>query len=62
MKNIEKSKAYKAAYGKKKGQQYDEIVTEQPRRGRRSGDGGNYVQRVTNDEREDEMDENLQSD
>ncbi|XP_065882568.1 synaptosomal-associated protein 23-like [Dysidea avara] len=61
VRNIQKSKAYKSAYGKKKGQQDDDIVTEQPRRGNRSGgDGGNYVQRVTNDEREDEMDKNLQ--
>jgi len=49
-------------YGKKKkGQQQDDVITEQPRHGNRSGgDGGNYIQRVTNDEREDEMEENLQ--
>ena len=38
---------------------YDDPVREQPRRGGNRA-GGSYVQRVTNDEREDEMEENLQ--
>ena len=53
-----RTKEYKKAYGSTE-QYYDDPVTEQPRRNKRGGDGG-YVQRVTNDEREDEMDENLE--
>ena len=55
-----RSKEYKQAYGSTE-PYHDDPVTEQPRRNKRGagGDGG-YVQRVTNDAREDEMDENLE--
>ena len=62
VKSIEKSNNYKAVYGVKRGHQEDDAtVTEQPRRSNKSGGGGgNYIERVTNDQREDEMEENLQ--
>jgi len=61
VKSISKTQEYKAIYGAKRGQYDDDIVTEQPRRGNKSGGGGgNYIQRVTQDQREDEMEENLQ--
>ena len=61
-KSFEKSDAYKKAYtpGSK-----DQVVTKQPGgsngNGRQQKDGGpgGYVQRITDDAREDEMDENL---
>ena len=59
-KSFEKSDAYRKAYaaGSK-----DQVVTKQPggSNGRQQKDGasGGYVQRITNDAREDEMDENL---
>jgi len=55
--SVQKSREYKSAYGTVS-EYHDDPVREQPRRGNRSG--GNYVERVTNDEREDEMEENLQ--
>ena len=61
VKSINKTNEYKVVYGAKKGQQEDDTVTEQPRRSNKSGgSGGNYIQRVTHDQREDEMEENLQ--
>lgn len=60
-KNYQKSKEYKRVYGKKAHQPDDDLVTEQPRSGGRGGRGqGPYVKRVTDDAREDEMEENLQ--
>lgn len=57
--NMQKTKDYKRVYGKKA--QMQEVVTEQPRgsEGRAQRGGGPYIKRVTNDEREDEMEENL---
>jgi len=63
VKSIEKTREYKAVYGAKKGQQEADIVSEQPRRSNNKsggGGGGKYINRVTHDEREDEMEENLQ--
>lgn len=55
-----RTKEYKQAYGSSDYNEYrDEPVREQPRGNKRSG-GGGYVQKVTNDEREEEMDENLE--
>ncbi len=54
------SKGYKKVYGKKAPKTYDDgPITSQP--GGRGGGPpeGGYVKRVTGDEREDEMDENL---
>ena len=53
-----RTKEYKSAYGSTE-PYHDDPVTEQPRRNNRGGGSGGYVQRVTNDAREDEMDENL---
>ena len=53
-----RTKEYKQAYGSSE-PYTDDPITDQPRRNRRDG-GGGYVQRVTNDQREDEMDENLE--
>ena len=57
----QKSKKYKKVYGNKKGQQ--DAVTSQPSGGP-SGSGGQggggYVKRITNDDREDQMEQNLQ--
>ena len=59
MKSVTKTREYKQAYGSTE-PYHDDPVTEQPRRNRQGGaSGGGYVQRVTNDEREDEMNENL---
>jgi len=67
-KNQDKTAANKAAYGKNaaKAGGDDGVIDEQPAglSGRgggagKSGAGGAYVQHVTNDAREDEMDENL---
>lgn len=48
-------------YGKKAPKGYDDgPVTSQPQGGQRGGaPEGGYIKRVTGDEREDEMDENL---
>ena len=58
-KNIKGTKHYKKAYGKKA--QYDEPVTNQPTSGGSSKQAqGPFIKRVTDDDREDEMEENLQ--
>ena len=59
MRSVTRSKEYKQAYGSTEPYR-DDPVTEQPRRNKRGDGSGGYVQRVTNDEREDEMDENLE--
>lgn len=59
-KNIKGTKHYKKAYGKKA--QYDEPVTNQPTSGGSSKQAqGPFIKRVTDDDREDEMEENLQA-
>lgn len=59
--NIQKSKGYKKVYGKKAQNLEEDVVTQQPTS---SGGGqqaqGPFIKRVTNDEREDEMEDNLQ--
>ncbi|XP_003388483.1 PREDICTED: synaptosomal-associated protein 25-A-like [Amphimedon queenslandica] len=60
--SVTKSKDYQRTYGKKA---KDPVVTSQPRtdapRGGGGGGEGGYIKRVTGDEREDEMDQNLQA-
>ena len=60
--NYEKKKDYRQVYGKKAQQM--EAVTEQPQASGASGGGrrgqGPFVKKVTDDAREDEMEENLQ--
>lgn len=59
--NIKKTKPYRKVYGKKAQQM--EAVTEQPDVNSGGGNrqqGGPYVKRITNDDREEEMEENLQ--
>ncbi|XP_069806263.1 synaptosomal-associated protein 23 isoform X2 [Dendropsophus ebraccatus] len=64
-KNFETGDDYRKAWGNKE-QGPDDVVSKQPRQGAGAqqqtgpGAGGGYIQRVTNDAREDEMDENLQ--
>lgn len=58
MRSVTRTKEYKQAYAGNAEPYQDDPVTQQPRRNK-SGASGGYVQRVTNDEREDEMDENL---
>lgn len=66
-KNIEKSAAHKQAFKKKYGEDGEEgdVVDEQPMSARGAGNqggrgaGGGNIQRITNDAREDEMDQNL---
>ena len=59
-KNIQKNKHYKKIYGKK-AQQMENVVSDEPMTsgGQRQGQGP-YIKRVTEDDREDEMEENLQ--
>ncbi len=61
--DMKKNRQYKKVYGKNA--EMDNVVQEQPRSKRGGGgsqqdDGGQYIKRVTGDEREDEMDDNLQ--
>jgi hypothetical protein len=59
--SVKKSRQYRKVYGKKA--QYDDgVVTNQPggSHGTSSQAQGPYVKRVTDDDREDEMEENLQ--
>ena len=56
--NPQKSKTYKKTYGSK-AKEDDNVVTSQPRQVGGSGGQGGYIKRVTGDEREDEMDQNL---
>ena len=59
-----KVKAHKQGNGSREG--HPPVITNQPRHsgngkgGVTTGGGGGYIQRVTNDEREDEIDENLE--
>ena len=58
--NFSKRKDYKQVYGKQR--EDDELVTEQPTGGgggRRGQPQGPFIKRITNDEREEEMEENL---
>ena len=52
-----KRKDYKQVYGKQR--EDDELVTEQPTGGGRGQPHGPFIKRITNDEREEEMEENL---
>ncbi len=54
--NIQKNKHYKKVYGKKANDQ-DSVVNNQPTGSGR--DQGPYIKRVTEDDREDEMEDNL---
>ncbi|XP_040187859.1 synaptosomal-associated protein 23 [Rana temporaria] len=62
-KNFDAGEIYRKAWGNKDD---DDVVSKQPRQANNgqqqsaSGQGGPYVKRITNDAREDEMDENLQ--
>ncbi|XP_014381872.1 synaptosomal-associated protein 23 isoform X1 [Alligator sinensis] len=64
-KNFESSKAYKTTWGESSEITTDNVVAKQPRRVNQNqqqtagGAGGGYVTRITNDAREDEMEENL---
>ena len=61
MRSTTKVKAQKQSNGSR--EDPPAVVTDQPRhnKGRGAGGGsGEYIQRVTNDEREDEMNENLE--
>lgn len=58
--NFQKNKNYRKAYGRK-AQAAENVVTDQPvssERGRQAQ--GPFIKRVTDDDREDEMEENLQ--
>ncbi|KAM4690797.1 synaptosomal-associated protein 23 [Rhinophrynus dorsalis] len=61
--NFETGENYKKAWGNKDGPS-DDVVSKQPYQtnGQNSGVGqsGGYIKKITNDAREDEMDENLQ--
>ncbi|GAU94949.1 hypothetical protein RvY_06645 [Ramazzottius varieornatus] len=62
--NFEKSSGFQKTYGKKApkdgmGKPGDTIMMEQPNVDDFNRDGGRIVQRITNDAREDEMEENL---
>ncbi len=60
--DMSKNRQYKKVYGKKA--EMDNVVQDQPRRSgggaSRDDPSGPYVKRVTGDEREDEMEDNLQ--
>ncbi|XP_073466917.1 synaptosomal-associated protein 23 [Aquarana catesbeiana] len=62
-KNFDAGELYKKAWGNKDD---DDVVSKQPRQANNgqqqsaSGQSGPYIKRITNDAREDEMDENLQ--
>eukprot|EP00127_Corallochytrium_limacisporum_P004538 Clim_evm8s167 gene=Clim_evmTU8s167 len=68
-KNIEDSKKYRKAYGPERGQAANGVVNEQPAgqpplanpSTAETGENGkvNYIKRITNDEREEEMNENV---
>ncbi len=54
------SKGYKKVYGKKAPKTFDDgPITSQPGGGNKGTPEGGYITRVTGDEREDEMDQNL---
>ena len=59
--STQSTRTYKKAYGKK-ARQMEDVVSEQPRSG--GGGGGQpqgpFIKRVTDDTREDEMEDNLQ--
>ncbi|NWX60397.1 SNP23 protein, partial [Promerops cafer] len=64
-KNFEASKAYRATWGDGTENSADHVISMQPRSINRQqpqtsgGPSGGYITRITNDAREDEMDENL---
>ena len=55
----QRTKAYKKAYGKK-AKHRDDVVSEQPRSSGGAQPQGPFIKRVTEDEREDQMEDNLQ--
>lgn len=60
--NIQKKKHYKKVYGKK-AQNAESVITDQPggaQGGSRGQAQGAFIKRVTDDDREDEMEDNLQ--
>lgn len=60
--SAQNTRTYKKAYGKK-ARQMEDVVSEQPRSGGGGGGGqpqGPFIKRVTDDVREDEMEDNLQ--
>ncbi|NXC50275.1 SNP23 protein, partial [Penelope pileata] len=63
-KNFESSKEYRATWGNEMENSADHVISMQPRsinqqQPQNSGRSGGYITRITNDAREDEMDENL---
>ncbi|XP_030338357.1 synaptosomal-associated protein 23 [Strigops habroptila] len=64
-KNFEASRAYRATWGDGNENSADHVISMQPRRINQQqfqtagGPSGGYITRITNDAREDEMDENL---
>ncbi|NXL93228.1 SNP23 protein, partial [Alectura lathami] len=64
-KSFESSKAYRATWGDGMENSADQVISMQPRRMNQQqpqasgGPSGGYITRITNDAREDEMDENL---
>ncbi|XP_070795973.1 synaptosomal-associated protein 23 [Pituophis catenifer annectens] len=64
-KNFEANKAYKSTWGENCENSGDHIITRQPGREGNyqqqtsGGPGGGYIKRITNDAREDEMEDNL---
>ncbi|NXV73368.1 SNP23 protein, partial [Atlantisia rogersi] len=64
-KNFEASKAYRATWGDGTENSADHVISMQPRSMQHQqpptsgGPSGGYITRITNDAREDEMDENL---
>ncbi|KAM6202079.1 synaptosomal-associated protein 23 [Rhynchocyon petersi] len=66
MKNFESGKAYKATWGDDENSSPNNVVSKQPGRMMNgqaqpvaTGPSGGYIKRITNDAREDEMEENL---
>ncbi len=57
--NIQKNKHYKKVYGKK-AQHMDDVVGDQPMSSGGRQAQGPYIKRITDDDREDEMEDNLQ--
>ena len=59
--SAQSTRTYKKAYGKK-ARHMEDVVSEQPRSGGRGGGQpqGPFIKRVTDDAREDEMEDNLQ--
>ena len=61
--NIKKDRQYKKVYGKGADRGMENVVQDQPRKSKGGGQqqsSGPYVKRVTNDQREEDMEDNLQ--